>query len=575
MNLIKKVGDYVKNNKLYVCVMIIGIVLFAIQMKVVVLYADDFSLGIISKGGLSAAFNHLIEHYMTWGGGLTAFIAVIFLMFEPIVWKIFNCILISLTVILSVRMITYHKKINKGIIASIIWLCIYSVTIWISREALYWLDGALAYAFSAFQVFIYFYYLYTRMELKIEKKYDKILLPLVAFFAGWSSAQTGPIAILISILMIVWKKVIKKEKVLKIVYVSLILTVIGFAIFYFAPGNSARMDTFEEYANFNIIEKILYRVDSVYGLMFDFNQYPFMGVPFYLLLTLGILSCVVFEISKREENSKIKVIMQSMSVIQLLFVIFCMCVALKIPGIETISNNIIYFANLLTEFRRNTFSIKMLIPYGVATIIMISSIILAYYIAIKKKDPILVLTLIAAFISQGVMVMAPYSPLRTTYYAIMFLWIAIAYLIKTAYEDNIKIGMIAILVIAMYNVQLGIASIIAYLLVQSLLLNHKNNDVVKYEIILVICIMFVIGSINYIRMVKNYNINKGIYEENIAKINSFKQEQQKGTTNNELHLLLPEDETYGFTPLVGIPWVEDAVKDYFELGDIKILPVEE
>lgn len=566
MELIKKISNYIKNNKLYVGIMIIGTLLFALQMKVVVLYADDFSLGIISKGGMVAAFNHLGEHYMKWGGGLTAFIAVIFLMFKPVVWKIFNCILIVLTVILSVKMITYHKKINKGIVAAIIWLCIYSVTIWISREALYWLDGALAYAFSAFQVFIYFYYLYTRMILKIEKKYDKMLLPIIAFFAGWSSAQTGPIAILLPVLLMVWQKFIRKEKVQKIYIISTVLTIIGFAIFYFAPGNSARMDTFEEFAGFNIIQKILYRVDVIYGQMFDFNQYQFMGIPFYLLITLGILGIVGFAFANKEENKIIKIVIQITSGIQFAFTVFCACAYFKIPGIETISNNVIYFFNLLTEAPKGIYAFKMLIPYAITTIVMFSSIIASYYIGIRKKDPLLVLILISAFIAQGVMVMAPYSPLRTTYYTIMFLWIAIAYLMKTAYEEKINVSMVVILVVAMYNLQLGMIGIIIYLIL------HNILEVENREMIVMLLMLSVIASTNYVTMVKNYSINKEIYYENMVRISQFKEEQENGAQNDKLYLRLPQNETYGFTPLVGIQWVERDVKEYFELGDIQLLP---
>ena len=39
--MLNKIKEYIKNNKLYVLVMVIGTMLLMIQMKFVVLYADD------------------------------------------------------------------------------------------------------------------------------------------------------------------------------------------------------------------------------------------------------------------------------------------------------------------------------------------------------------------------------------------------------------------------------------------------------------------------------------------------------------------------------------------------------
>ena len=62
-------------------------------------------------------------------------------------------------------------------------MCVYILNIGIASQTLYWLDGNIAYVLTAFQFFIYFYYLYSRLIMKTQaKKYDVVLLPLVAFF---------------------------------------------------------------------------------------------------------------------------------------------------------------------------------------------------------------------------------------------------------------------------------------------------------------------------------------------------------------------------------------------------------
>ena len=351
MEKIKKIWKYIKSNKIYLAIMFIGTFLLAMQMKEVVLYADDFSLGIISQGGLKSIITYFKNNYMNWGGGLTCLIATTFLMFRIGVWKVFHCILIVTTVVLATRMITYNNKRNKALVASIIWLCIFILSIYVSREVMYWLDGALAYEFTAFQIFIYFYYLYTRMNLKINKKYDKILLPVVAFFAGWSSAQTGPLVLVIPIILMLWQKFIKKEKIFKFYYFTTIIGVIGFAIFYFAPGNAARMNiAFEEYASFNLIQKIVYRSEAVYGLIFDFERYEFTSIPFYMLVTIGLSSLVGLKLFNTEENKKKKTIVMITSIIQLIFVFICLGISLKIPYSNILAT---FFIVIINSFQAN------------------------------------------------------------------------------------------------------------------------------------------------------------------------------------------------------------------------------
>ena len=573
-NYSKKVWQYIKENKFYLLVMLIGSVAFIMQMKEVILYADDFALGIISKGGLKEIWNYFRSNYMNWGGGLTCLWATTFLLFRIGVWKIFQCILIIVTVILATKMITYEGKRNKALVATFIWLCLYVLTIFISREVLYWLDGGLAYELTAFQIFLYFYYLYTRIHLKINKKYDKILLPIVAFFAGWSSAQTGPLVAVIPPLLILWKKVIQKEKVSKFYYITTIIGLIGFAIFYFAPGNNARMNLgFKDYANYNLIQKILYRTEEVYGLIFNFKQNQFMGIPFYMILLIGLNSVVGLYLFNEEENKKVKLLVKITSGIQIVFTILCLGIALNIPYAEEIGKIMIGFENLLYARWNGTLTLKVIVPYVITTLVMVSAIVEAYLIGIKKKDPMLVITIIAALIMQGIMVMAPYSPLRTTYYTIMFLWFAIAYLIKLAYEEKMKIGMPVIIVFTMYNLQLGIVAIVSYLIINSIVENN-NKEHYKGEFIVATGIMLIIACGNYGKTINNYAINQEIYNQNITRVKEFKERQDNGGEEKVLYLLAPKDETYGFTPMAGTDWVEKAVKQYFELDEDVVLKTE-
>lgn len=569
MERVKSIGQktlkYIKENKLYLFVMIVASIALMVQMKEVVLYADDFSLGIISQGGFKSIWNYFINNYMTWGGGLTCLFATTFLLFRIGVWKAFQCGLIILMVILATKMLTHKDKKNKALVAGFIWLFLYILTILISREIFYWLDGGLAYALTTFQIFAYFYYLYTRLHLKINKKYDKILLPIVAFFAGWSSAQTGPMVVIIPIILLLWQKFVQKEKISKFYYITTIIGIIGFCIFFFAPGNNARMDSaFADYANYNVIEKILYRVDGVYGLLFNFTQYEIMGVPFYLILFMGINALVGLYLFRKEENRGKRILVKIVSIIQIIFSILCLAIALKIPYVDEIANTIMGFENVLHADMEGKLTFKILLPYILTSIVMLSIVIETFLISLKKKDPMLVTTVVVAFLMQGVMVMAPYNPLRTTCYTIIFLWFAIAYLIKMAYSEKISLIIPVIIAIMIYSVPLGFVALISYLLVKNI---YENEKLYRGEMVVIIGVLLVMAYYNYSTILNGYKQNHDIYDQNMVRIEEFKKRKENGSDEKELYLLPPADERCGFTPLVGTEWVEDAVKQYFKIDE--------
>ena len=79
---------------------------------------------------------------------------------------------------------------------------------------------------------------------------------------------------------------------------------------------------------------------------------------------------------------------------------------------------------------------------------------------------------------------------------------------------------------------------------------------------------------NYTETIENYRINKEIYNQNISRIEKFKDSKKNGSESKELYLLLPRNETYGFTPMVGIEWVEKDIKKYFKIDDEVVLKAE-
>lgn len=571
MKILKKVWNYIKENKFYVAVMIIGTAMFLAQMNFVVLYADDLFLGNIAKSGMVGAIEHLAFNYMNWGGGPTPFIAIIFLFFDIKVWKIFNCIMIVTSIILIVKMITYNIKVNKGIIAVILWLCIYALNIYISAETLYWLDGNLAYVLTAFQMLIYFYYLFSRLVMKTTtKKYDVILLPLVAFFAGWTGPQSGAITVIISVLLLLWVKLINKEKIKPIYIVSTIFGLIGFLVYYLAPGNNARMiESFPVFAEYNLFEKIFYRLDSVWKLLFYFVNYKFASIPCYLYLVIAFMSIISMRFALTEKNIRIARIIKILSSVIIIFIILNFIIIINCDQNSILTNSLLKFEPILENLNNGTFRLKMLVPYTITAGIMVFTVILSYYVSFKEKNPLLFLVFTCALLGQGMMLLSPYSPLRSTFITVFLLWIAIAYLVNLIIKNNISVIWIVGTILAiMHGIKIAVIIAVVYLLFKSICCTEENKAI-KCERIILIGIFTILILNSYIHMLSGYKINKDVYDYNMKQIQEFKDNRNE---NNTLYLKEPQQPIYGFTPLIGTEWVEEAVKDYFELGDVKLLP---
>lgn len=563
--MIKKILDYIKNNKLYIIAMFLGSIALMIQMKFVVLYADDLTLGVISKqGGLKGAFEHLVQNYMNWGGGPTPFIAILFLMFPIEVWKIFSCVMIIITVILTVRMVTYNNNINKAIVAICMWILIYMLNIFISRETLYWLDGNLAYVLTAFQMIIYFYYLYSRVIMKTKsKKYDYVVLPIFAFFAGWSGPQAGAITVIVPIILFIWAIFINKEKIRPLYIISAIIGLIGFLIYFLAPGNSVRALEFPEYYSYNMIERILYRADAIWNLFFNFKWYQLASISFYLYLAIGFLSLIAIKIARKEENRKLSLTIKIISTCIIAFLVLNFAINLNCNIFSNFTEtSLLNFRPLLENIKNGAFRITMLVPYVGTGLILLISIILAYYISYKEKNPLLFIIFTCSILGQMMMLMSPYSPLRSTFITVVLLWMSIAYLLSVIIKEKINIiGIVCLVIATIYDIKIVIAFLFLYFILKNTKEQKQENDNMK-EIIIVGCLFLLISGNSYIQTLIGYYRNYGVYFENIDRIESFR---ENPTEDNILYLKELPYPACGSEYFVGIEWIETSVKEYFGL----------
>ena len=552
-----KVFNYIKENKWFLLVMLIGTAIFTVQTALVVLYADDLSLGIISKGdGFLGAFSHMKYNYMEWGGGPTPMFAIMFLCANNIVWKIFSIVILTISVYCITDMITFKNKKNRWWVAIIVWACIFILDIAVSRETLYWLDGHLAYVFTTFNLLIYFYYLFKKLVEKSKlKKYDYVLLPIFAFFAGWSGPQSGSIILLMNILLFIYVRIIKKEKIKAIYYISLVVATIGFLVYYLAPGNNARFEVgFPEIAKLNMFELIEYRLDSVFSLLFN---YPlnFAGLSFYINIVFGALALVTISILKEDNNIKkyLKNILYLFSFAILGYLVLSIIYKFNLIGSNYIAKILFGYKNIYNEIIAGTFKITMLVPYICMFVIILSSIIMALYVLLKEDKPILFITLFSGFLAQAIMLIAPYSPIRTVFISVVLFILAFCDVIYIMKLKGYNFDFIVFVVLSYFGIGYVIFGIIIEILIRSFISqNHKRS-------LTLIFIMILLSTINAAKVINGYYDNKKINDINVSRLENY------DGKSKEIKLLKPIDEAYGFTKLTGIEWVEMDAKRYYNI----------
>lgn len=486
-------------------------------------------------------------------------------MFDITVWKVVNCFMITTMIVFIVKMVTYSTKMKKEVVAASMWLCIFTIDILISREVLYWLNGNTAYIVTLFKTMVYFYYFYSKIVMKkAVKKYDYALIPILGIWAGWTAPQCGGVIIALTFILILWNKFINNEKTKAIYILALISCIVGFLILYFAPGNYVRMAVFEKYNSLTFMEKIEYRINNIYQIFFNFHKGSEIGsVPFFLILAGGLLCSLTTLELKVENKTAVKYIVGFNMLNVLLYMALILAVRSDMLGITEQLQLLFTYENVLDVLTNGKLSLTVVIPYVYATFVILSYAILALYVSLKKKNVLLLCTVLASFMSQFAMVMAPESEQRTTFIAIFYLFIAISIILNEMYERKAKFCVPVILTLAICNVNLGIYAAIVYAMLYFFL-----NKKICCEWLFVLFIFGVLSGSKYLDMIKKYKINKEIYNDNIQRIEAFK---ENPSDDNKLYLRKPEYPQYSFTPLVGIKWVEEAVLDYFKLDKDTVL----
>lgn len=268
---------------------ILGIyfILLIYQHGFIHMYGDDFYYGTFLKDNF---IKKHIEHYMYINGrALVHFIVTIMLFFKTKLFMIVNPLMIIGVVTLAAKLVTNNKENYK--IAIALGLVLFSMlSINITRQSIFWLDGSFNYLFPMLLALATIHLL--KKSIYTGKKYW--YLPVLSLLSGMTVEQASAITFGGVLLVLLSSKLINNRQLKFNHYLTLILALVGCLTVVLAPGTFMRAEI--EGTNISIIENIkdIVKMLFLYKDMQVYNLLLLLSVIFTLKNNKNLFSKVLF-----------------------------------------------------------------------------------------------------------------------------------------------------------------------------------------------------------------------------------------------------------------------------------------
>lgn len=366
-------------------IIILGILTFIIEYFTP-FQSDDFNYALMS-------YNSIIDRYMTWSGRVSGHFLGILLMSvkSKFVLSIIQTLgLLGLVYLISQIPIKIRKqKFN-------IWLYLFVFSLYFIfhpdlGESTFWVVGSANYLWTnliicAYLYFLFNYYFNSEQVITIKdkpllsQKISDVLFFFLAFFSGLTNENTGPFVVSITLVLFVSVLIFEKKFDFKLFYYSL-FTGLGSLILLLSPGNSKRLEQWEENSNLNWSDLSL----TAKFEQFNFNLFLDLKYSFILLFFAYFLLWFFRQNQVVSSNRKLTFL-----VISILFaVISFLSIAILFLSPETprraLSGSFIFsliaivfaYAELFDTFRRTKF--QQSFPYSIS-VLSIGTFIIFYFI---------------------------------------------------------------------------------------------------------------------------------------------------------------------------------------------------
>jgi hypothetical protein len=468
-----------------IIIFFIFFILLLLQNQSLYLYHDDYGYASLSyaynvESVIGTQYNliqiveFLIGHYNIWGGRILCFFIEICLLKSGIItFRIVQSLIITGIFFLIYLIAKKNIKLSlKNWQLALLSISLYGAfEIMIVRSGILWITASVLYIFPLL-FFLLFVYLYDKEIIqKYNKKIIKTLLYVICgisvFVASFSQEQIAAATLLYIIITMIYNYV-KTKKANKIDIIMLIISLIGFGILVLAPGNELRKmhHTSIEFYAMPFIERTLKAIPNI--IICNFGQYTkLFSIIFYSTVFYCSYRLII-------EKKGLKII-SSMSFISIFFVI-----------LFSVFQNGFYF-EYLYSFASNIYLKAIIVSlFLIQLLLIIYSLTLFLY---HKKEYDIIKLLFCGIVSQIVMLLAPYFPMRSV---IMFEIICFVIIVNVF---------------------------------QYMCLEIKEKKIGVY---ILFCISFIL-LLNYINISKGYYINKAINKYN----HSILEKTSKNIANNE------------------------------------------
>lgn len=511
---------------------------------------DDFIYGSYLKGSVAEFFDNHIYHYMFKNGrAIVHFVVTLFLMFDVYLWRIINPLTICCLIILISKLTNSDKeKYKKAITLSIMLVSFISINI--SREAIYWLDGSFNYLYPMV-LFLLNIYLVNK---SIENNKNYWYLPILGFVVGATVEQVGLMTIGVLFLILIDRLFINKNKVDTILYVNFIATILGYLTVVLAPGNFVRSSK---------------QSPEIVGNIIQLFRYNFMSDKMNFFMLLLMISSIAWLISfiKRGYNKKINFLLLILMVLNSILysaIGFFTSSIMKLAN-RFINENISIYSSLWeVTSRLDGSNILGAILWGIAVVSGCFTIIVLLYqgivIYIKNKELNMLVFIIVAIGAQFMMIISPVYGYRTVFPSLIAWIIVIVYSMVNNLNNKYILPMILSSVMFSINNNYFIIIGTIFILIYTLLKKIEAINIIKCVFIIMIGYSVIFNIYNTI---VGFKENVPIHEYNLKAIKEYKDNNYEG----ELLLKKAKNYKYRYTMIYESEPHVSAFKEYYGLPE--------
>lgn len=277
-------------------------VLEAYSISTVVMTGDDFYYASFLKNGSAYFFSENILHYMeTNGRALVHVLDEIFLAMPLMVWKFVELFAVSAIVLISAIVASGGVKNQKKFKISLVMSCaLFSmIDLFILRETVLWVTGSFNYVLPVLLVLV-FYRVFTGLA---EKEKGAWYLPIIALLAACTTEQSSCAAVLVCMFVVVKTALVEKRKIKLTHILAIPASLVGFALLFLAPGNSARKALYPEFYAQSLADRLVNNTRGYFANAFDTPGMLFFFVLLSALSAFDALA-VITKMTKEEIRAK-------------------------------------------------------------------------------------------------------------------------------------------------------------------------------------------------------------------------------------------------------------------------------